>query len=43
MNLVWQGMGKGILSLEMDKKIERIQEMVQKIMEQYPPGKQMKK
>ena len=36
--LVWQGMGTGYLSQRMDKKIERINEFVSKIMEKYPPG-----
>ncbi|TXE06881.1 DUF4136 domain-containing protein [Gelidibacter salicanalis] len=36
--LVWQGMGIGYLSQKMDKKEERINEFVAKIMEKYPPG-----
>lgn len=36
--LVWQGMGTGYLSQNMEKKEERIKEFVAKIMEQYPPG-----
>ncbi len=36
--LVWQGMGTGYLTKNMDKKIERIKEFVSKIMEKYPPG-----
>jgi hypothetical protein len=36
--LVWQGMGTGYLSQNMDKKEERIKEFVSKIMEKYPPG-----
>ncbi|MEZ4803634.1 MAG: DUF4136 domain-containing protein [Gelidibacter sp.] len=36
--LIWQGMGTGYLSQKMDKKEERIQEFVSKIMEKYPPG-----
>lgn len=35
--LVWQGIGTGILSLEMEKKEERIQEIVRKILQRYPP------
>jgi len=35
--LVWQGMGTGYLSKNMDKKEERIREFVSKIMEKYPP------
>ena len=36
--LVWQGMGTGYLSQNMDKKNERIKEFVSKILENYPPG-----
>lgn len=36
--LVWQGMGTGYLSQNMEKKEERIMEFVNKIMEKYPPG-----
>ena len=36
--LVWQGMGTGYLSRNMDEKEERIKEFVSKIMEKYPPG-----
>lgn len=36
--LVWQGMGSGYLSKNMEKKEERIKEFVSKIMEKYPPG-----
>lgn len=36
--LIWQGMGTGYLSQKMDKKEERIQEFVSKVMEKYPPG-----
>lgn len=36
--LVWQGMGTGYLSNNMDKKEARISEFVSKIMEKYPPG-----
>jgi len=36
--LIWQGMGTGYLSRNMDKKDERIQEFVSKVMEKYPPG-----
>ena len=35
--LIWQGMGTGYLSRNMDKKEERIREFVSKIMEKYPP------
>lgn len=36
--LVWQGMGTGYLSRNMDKKEALIKEFVSKIMEKYPPG-----
>ena len=35
--LVWQGMGTGYLTKNIDKKEERINEFVAKIMEKYPP------
>lgn len=35
--LVWQGLGTGILSLDMKKKEERINEIVNKILNRYPP------
>ncbi|MCF7560593.1 DUF4136 domain-containing protein [Sabulilitoribacter multivorans] len=38
--LVWQGMGTGYLSRNMEKKEARIKEFVFKIMEKYPPGAQ---
>ena len=38
--LVWQGMGTGYLSRDMEKKEARINEFVTKIMEKYPPGAQ---
>ena len=38
--LVWQGMGTGYLSRNMEQKEERIKEFVSKIMEKYPPGTQ---
>lgn len=37
--LIWQGMGTGYLSKNMDKKEERIREFVAKIMTEYPPKK----
>ncbi|HET8839530.1 MAG TPA: DUF4136 domain-containing protein [Flavobacteriaceae bacterium] len=40
MNLVWQGMGTGALELEMEDKIERINEIVSQILAKYPPGKE---
>jgi hypothetical protein len=40
MNLVWQGMGSGLLSMDMDYKIERINEMVHEILAEYPPGRE---
>ena len=36
--LVWQGMGTGYLTKNMEKKEALIQEFVSKIMEKYPPG-----
>ncbi|WP_223548642.1 DUF4136 domain-containing protein [Aestuariivivens sp. NBU2969] len=38
--LVWQGMGTGYLSRNVDKKEERIKEFVAEIMSKYPPGSQ---
>lgn len=38
--LVWQGMGTGYLTQNMEKKEERIQEFVTEIMAKYPPGAQ---
>ena len=38
--LVWQGMGTGYLTRNMEKKEARIKEFVAKIMEKYPPGAQ---
>lgn len=35
--LVWQGMGTGYLSQNMEKKEARIKEFVTKVMEKYPP------
>jgi len=37
--LVWQGEGIGVLTRNMNKKEERIQEFVQKILAKYPPEK----
>ncbi len=37
--LVWQGMGTAALAKEVNKKQERINEIVEKILEKYPPGK----
>lgn len=36
--LVWQGMGTGYLTQQMDKKEARIKEFVSKVMEAFPPG-----
>lgn len=36
--LVWQGMGTAALAKEVNKKQERINEIVGKILEKYPPG-----
>ena len=35
--LIWQGMGTGFISKNMEKKEEQIKEFVMKIMEEYPP------
>lgn len=40
--LVWQGVGTGYLSQNMNKKEERIKEFVAAIMEKYPPGAETK-
>ncbi|MFV0540465.1 MAG: DUF4136 domain-containing protein [Aestuariibaculum sp.] len=40
--LVWQGMGSGYLTQNMEKKEALIKEFVSKIMAQYPPGTQQK-
>ncbi|NBL64387.1 DUF4136 domain-containing protein [Flavobacterium sp. NST-5] len=37
--LIWQGEGVGVLTQNIKKKDERIQEFVQKILAQYPPEK----
>ena len=36
--LIWQGMGTGYLTQNMEKKDERIKEFVAEIMSKYPPG-----
>lgn len=36
--LVWQGMGTAALASKVNRKQERINEIVAKIMEKYPPG-----
>src|SRR5690606_32093347 len=38
--LIWQGMGIGYLSRNMEKKEERIKEFVSEIMQKYPPEMQ---
>ncbi|MCW4469510.1 DUF4136 domain-containing protein [Flavobacterium sp. MFBS3-15] len=35
--LIWQGVGKGVLTFERDKKQERINEFVEEIIAQFPP------
>ncbi|MDT0293674.1 DUF4136 domain-containing protein [Mesonia ostreae] len=40
--LVWQGMGTGVLSQEREAKIERINEIVMEVMKKYPPNKDKK-
>lgn len=37
--LVWQGRGSGYLTHNVEKKDERTQEFVTKILEKYPPGR----
>ncbi len=37
--LIWQGMGEGVLTKNTDKKDENIKEFVTKILERYPPQK----
>lgn len=37
--LVWQGVGTGVLTLDREKKQERINEFVMEIMKQFPPEK----
>ena len=37
--LVWQGVGTGVLTLDREKKQERINEFVAEIMKQFPPEK----
>ena len=36
--LVWQGMGTGALAKKVNRKQERINEIVEEILEAYPPG-----
>jgi len=36
--LVWQGLGRGYLSDDLERKEERIKEFVNLIMQRYPPG-----
>ncbi|HET8855264.1 MAG TPA: DUF4136 domain-containing protein [Salinimicrobium sp.] len=36
--LVWQGMGTAALSVDSEDKIETINEVVEEILEKYPPG-----
>ncbi|MGO1751350.1 MAG: DUF4136 domain-containing protein [Psychroflexus sp.] len=41
--LIWQGIGKGYLETDSDKKTERISEIVHEIIAQYPPQEEDKK
>lgn len=41
MNLIWQGMGSGLLKLDPDYKIKFINKLVHKILAPYPPGEKM--
>ncbi|RDI16004.1 DUF4136 domain-containing protein [Flavobacterium sp. AG291] len=40
--LIWQGVGTGVLTLDREKKQARINEFVAEIMKQYPPQKKTK-
>lgn len=40
--LVWQGVGSGVLTLDRNRKQERINEFVEKIIAQFPPQKENK-
>jgi hypothetical protein len=42
-DLVWQGMGTGVLVMDRDKKEARIKEFVTKIIAEFPPQKNTKK
>jgi hypothetical protein len=37
--MIWQGEGVGTLTKNIDKKDERVQEIVSKVLAQYPPVK----
>lgn len=41
--LVWQGVGTGVLTMDREEKQERINEFVEKIIAQFPPGQKKKK
>jgi len=41
--LIWQGLGTGVLSQNMERKEEKIKEIVKEIMAKYPPQKEEKK
>lgn len=41
--LVWQGLGTGVLSQKMERKEEKIREIVKEILNKYPPEKDDKK
>lgn len=41
--LVWQGLGTGILSKKMERKEEKIKEIVKEILEKFPPQENDKK
>ncbi len=41
--LVWQGLGTGVLSQKMERKEEKIREIVKEILNKYPPQKDVKK
>ena len=41
--LVWQGLGTGVLSQNMEKKEEKIKKIVEEIINKFPPQKENKK
>ena len=40
--LVWQGLGTGVLSQKMEKKEEKIKQIVEEIIKKFPPQKKVK-
>ncbi len=41
--LIWQGLGTGVLSQDMERKEEKIRKIVKKILEEFPPEKKENK